>query len=227
MKTYEMISRDIQEKIEKKIFSEGEQLPSLRELSKVYGSTTVTVKKSLGILEEKGYINTVDRRGSFVRIQEDHLFTMIFHELKSIDQLTETKIIKVEESDSEEFKRIFKIKETKEFKCIKIQRMLYQKMMPIGLDVKYLIGRSKMALPVRNIQHLEQSLSLVLNNYDIVKDLEISVLENNTLVRQGLYLEKEDPVFRFQQVYHTFNGQLVGAGETFVPCSEIRIKIEN
>jgi DNA-binding GntR family transcriptional regulator len=227
MKTYEKISKDIQEKIEKGIYLEGQQLPSLRELSKTYGSTTVTVKKSLGILEEKGYINTIDRRGSFVRTQENHLYTLIFHELKNIDQLSETKIIKMEEADSKTFRENFNIEGNETFKCIKIQRMLYQKKMPIGLDVKYLVWGSKISLPIRNSKHLGESLALVLSNYDIEKNLEITVLENNEVVRKSLFLDEEDPVFRFQQIYRTLNGQLVGAGETFVPCNEIRIKIQN
>ncbi|MGL4606128.1 MAG: GntR family transcriptional regulator [Eubacteriaceae bacterium] len=228
MKTYEMISKDIQEKIESGFFREAEQLPSLRELSKIYQSTTVTVKKSLSILEEKGYIKTIDRKGSFVKNQASHAFTLIFHELKSIDQLTETKVDKMEKVNIMEFYQEFGIIEEKALsKCVKIRSLLFHKNMPIGLDVKYLLLGSGVNTSVHNLERLGESLSLVLNNYDIDKELEIKVPEDNKVVRTELYLDPEDPIFAFKQIYKTMDGRLVGAGITYVPCNEIRIKLEN
>lgn len=63
MKIYVMIFNEIKQKIENGLYKVNEQLPSLRELSKIYNTTPVTVKKSLMILQEKGYINAVDRVG--------------------------------------------------------------------------------------------------------------------------------------------------------------------
>lgn len=100
MKTYEFILNDIQAKIEKGDYKPEEQLPSLREFSKIYTTTPVTVKKSLAILEERGYVYVVDRKGFFVSSGNHKTYTMIFHETKSIDHLTDIRLETIEEVSS-------------------------------------------------------------------------------------------------------------------------------
>lgn len=226
MKTYEYILNDIQMKIEKGDYKPEEQLPSLRELSKIYHTTPVTAKKSLAILEERGYIYVVDRRGFFVSSGNNKSYTMIFHEAKSIDHLTDTKLISVEEGEGSQLKTLFGLEVPQKIRCFKTTRMLYNKTMPVGMDIKYILYNAKSAFPVRKPERLMASLNLVLGNYDIYKELEITILTDNTPVRDALFIGEEDSVFRFKQIYRTAAGRLVGVSETYVPSEEIQLKMK-
>ena len=70
------------------------------------------------------------------------------------------------------------------------------------------------------------SLNLVLGNYDIYKELEITLMTDNAPVRDRLFIYADDGVFEFRQTYRTESGQLVGVSETYVPCEEMQLKMK-
>ncbi len=53
--------------IRTRLFSPGDQLPSLSELSKTYGVSLMTVQKALGVLRDEGLVISRQGKGSFVR----------------------------------------------------------------------------------------------------------------------------------------------------------------
>lgn len=226
MKTYEFILNDIQAKIEKGDYKPEEQLPSLREFSKIYTTTPVTVKKSLAILEERGYVYVVDRKGFFVSSGNHKTYTMIFHETKSIDHLTDIRLETIEEVSSGALWDRFGLEIPSQTRCLRAVRILYNRDMPIGLDVKYIIHNVRSASPIRNPERLMDSLNLVLGNYDIYKELEITLMTDNAPVRDRLFIDADDGVFEFRQTYRTESGQLVGVSETYVPCEEMQLKMK-
>ncbi|MEG0811254.1 MAG: GntR family transcriptional regulator [Eubacterium sp.] len=226
MKTYEYILGDIQKKIEQGVYQQEEQLPSLREFAKIYNTTPITVKKSLSILEERGYVYVVDRKGFFVRSSSNKNYTMIFHEIKSIDQVTEVRLDCIEEEKAETICKKFKIDIPENSHCLKMTSTLYNSTIPIGLNIKYLIRNSKIKFPVKKSQHLIETLELVLNNYDIYKELEIQVMTDNEPIRNLLFLDENDSAFEFKQIYRTAGGQIAGASETYIPCDEIQLKMK-
>ncbi|MEG0377382.1 MAG: GntR family transcriptional regulator [Eubacterium sp.] len=226
MKTYEYILGDIQEKIEKGFYKPEEQLPSLREFAKIYNTTPITAKKSLSILEERGYVYVVDRKGFFVSSSKNKIYTLIFHETKSVDHLTRVDMQKVEEENALDIHKEFGLTIPKGSRCMKITSVLYNNTIPIGLDIKYLVHHSRAVFPLKNPKRLVDSLNLVLSNYDIYKDLEIQIMTDNSLVRELLFLDENDSVFEFKQIYRTATGQIAGVSETYVPCEEIQIKMK-
>lgn len=226
MKTYEFILNDIQSKIEKGVYKPEEQLPSLREFSKIYTTTPVTVKKSLAILEERGYVYVMDRKGFFVSSGNNKIYTMIFHETKSIDHLTDIRLEAIEEVRGAVLRERFGLDVPENTRCLRTSRILYSKDMPIGLDVKYIVHNARRASAVRNPERLMDSLTLVLGNYDIYKELEITVMTDNKPVRDVLFIDADDGVFKFKQTYRTENGQIVGVSETYVPCEEMQLKMK-
>ncbi|SEA19788.1 regulatory protein, gntR family [Eubacterium aggregans] len=226
MKTYEFILNDIQSKIESGIYKPEEQLPSLREFSKIYTTTPVTVKKSLAILEEQGYVYVVDRKGFFVSSGTHKAYTMIFHEIKGIDHVTEIRLEEINETNGADIKKRFGLEVPEHTRCLRITRILYDCDMPIGIDKKYIIHNARSDLLIRSPERFLELLNLVLGNYDIHKELEMTMMTDNTPVRDILFLGADDGVFEFKQTYRTENGQLVGVSETYVPCEEIQLKMK-
>lgn len=227
MKTYEYILNDLQSKIEQGVYLPEQQLPSLRELAKIYSTTPVTAKKSLSILQERGYIYVLDRHGFFVSSKKNKRYTMIFNETKSVDQLTDIKIDSIEEADAKIIEAYFDhTGQASDFKCLRFIRTLYNGTIPVGIDVKYIAHNSRVSFPVKNPERFVASMNLVLNNYDIYKSLEISVMTDNAPVRDRLFIGEDEGVFKFKQIYRTVGGQIVGVSETYVPCEEIHLKMK-
>lgn len=63
---YEQIKNEIKENILKNKVSEGEQLPSVRTLSKDLKVSILTVKKAYDELEEEGFVESRQGLGTFV-----------------------------------------------------------------------------------------------------------------------------------------------------------------
>lgn len=63
---YEQIARQIRRQISSEILKTGEILPSVRACARDYHISALTVKKAYDLLEQEGYVNTVQGKGTFV-----------------------------------------------------------------------------------------------------------------------------------------------------------------
>ena len=63
---YEQLIIALQEDIQRKVYKYGEQIPTEPELEEIYGVSRIVVRKSITILEEKGYVVKRRGKGTFV-----------------------------------------------------------------------------------------------------------------------------------------------------------------
>lgn len=66
MKKYQVIFKDLQEKIKTEDYPVGHYLPSEKELCKIYSASRDTIRKALNLLNEAGLIKSQQGRGSQV-----------------------------------------------------------------------------------------------------------------------------------------------------------------
>ena len=71
MKEYENIVEDIKNKIINNKLVAGDKLPSIKEMTKIYNVSSITVRNSLSILSNEGYIETRERSGCYVKESEN------------------------------------------------------------------------------------------------------------------------------------------------------------
>ncbi|MTI60943.1 MAG: GntR family transcriptional regulator [Firmicutes bacterium] len=71
---YEQIVKQIKNLIIKGVLTEGEALPSIRNLAKELQISVITTKRAYEELENDGFINKVTGKGSFVAPQNKNLF---------------------------------------------------------------------------------------------------------------------------------------------------------
>lgn len=101
MKKYELIFQDLENKILKKIYDEGEFLPSEMELSDYYEASRATIRQALNILESRGFIQKQKGKGSLVISSEKLNFPISgltsYKELQeSLDFKSSTKVLRFE-----------------------------------------------------------------------------------------------------------------------------------
>lgn len=68
---YELIAREIAERIERRELKPNRPIPSEKSLMQQYGVAKVTVRLAVGSLRDQGYVFTVPHRGSYVRAPEN------------------------------------------------------------------------------------------------------------------------------------------------------------
>ncbi len=64
---YQVIMKDLKEQIETGVLKPGDQLPTEKELSLKYEVSRITSKRALTELEQSGFINRIQGKGSFVK----------------------------------------------------------------------------------------------------------------------------------------------------------------
>lgn len=63
---YQFIAHQIKSQITSGIYNQDDKLPSVRELSVLYGANTKTIQRAFKLLESEGFIYTVPGLGTFV-----------------------------------------------------------------------------------------------------------------------------------------------------------------
>lgn len=93
------IKTSIRAQIESGIMSEGQKLPSERELSELFSTTRITIKDALIALETEGRIYREERRGWYVspqRIRYNPLSRSHFHQMiREQNRIAETRLVNV------------------------------------------------------------------------------------------------------------------------------------
>jgi DNA-binding GntR family transcriptional regulator len=91
------IKASIREQLQSGIFTEGQKLPSERELSELFSTTRITLKDALVSLETEGLIYREERRGWYVspeRVRYNPLSRSHFHQMiREQHRIAETRLL--------------------------------------------------------------------------------------------------------------------------------------
>ena len=224
MKIYESIMEDIQAKIQSGEFKSNEQLPPLRKIAEHYNTTPITARKSLSLLQEKGYIYVIDRKGFFVKELDSKKYKMMFHEQSSIKQYTSSKVEIIGYISPKIVADFFGVEFPEKSRCIKVCRVFYNKLLPVGIDYKYLLVSGNY-LSMNNTEKLQHDIDLVINSYEIVKHLSISVMPDNSEIRELCFLAEKDPIYEIRTCYKTKDDRMVAFSVTYIPCEEVDLRM--
>ena len=70
---YEQITTQIKEQIMSGELTEGQALPSIRQLAKELGISVITTTRAYSVLEAEGFISTMQGKGTFVLGRDSNL----------------------------------------------------------------------------------------------------------------------------------------------------------
>lgn len=102
---YEQITKQIKDNITKGSISEGEPLPSIRNLARELKISVITTKRAYEELEREGFIETVPGKGSYVSSQNKDLLRekkITSIEDKLVEAIEESKTIGLTKKDLKE-----------------------------------------------------------------------------------------------------------------------------
>ncbi|MEG0310131.1 MAG: GntR family transcriptional regulator [Eubacterium sp.] len=224
MKEYETIVEDIKNKIISGELISGNKLPSIKEMTKIYNVSSITVRNSLSILANEGYIETRERSGCFVKESENDLFHMYFNEINNIKEtILDTSILSISQifdfNGLEEFDRTT----SQKIQTIKIRRTLNSYLdAPVSYDIKYLLhhfrGDTKKMFYYDNLKRIDDFLEKEIN-----KVLEIKIITPTRDIVKTLKISEQTPVFYFKQKYYDKYEHLIALGQTYTIADSILV----
>lgn len=226
MKAYEVIVEDIKSKIVNGILTAGDKLPSIKEMMKIYNVSSITVRGSLTILSNEGYIETRERSGCYVKESKNDAFYMYFNEITNVKEtILNTKILGI--SHIYDFNALgaqnLNEREGNKINTIKIRRTFNSYLdAPVVYDIKYVMhhfaGDVKQLSYYDNLKRIDYFLEK-----EIDKKLEIRIVEPSTEVCDILKVQRTTPVFYFKQKYLNRQGSLIALGQTYTIADSMSV----
>lgn len=224
--TYQVVYESLKEKIIQGKFEPGEKLPSFSELCEIYNVSNITVRKSIELLRQNGYVYSKPRIGNFVSPAKNETYELIYNQKVSLKHKpTAVRIVSVQTVDLKEMQQYTSILPLRQAKCFKVERMHYFGELPVMYEMIFVLHHPKLNIQNYDAQQVACDGISVLNNYDINKQLYISVDNHCDYAKDQLFLGEEDSVFRILIEYCTKGNRFAGISVAFVSCEDIRFKI--
>jgi GntR family transcriptional regulator len=198
---YLSIVDSIKKKIKEKEYKPGDMLDSEAAMMKEFHASRMTIRKSLSLLSNEGYIYSVPGKGSFVCVPETNLYQFRFNKYEDlIVPIEEVKLLDVSViKGTERICEKLKIKNTDE-KILKASRLLLSGGNNIALEHIYFIylpNRPIVESQLKFANHLEgieQQLA-----FSLKKDLRVSCGEADAEICACLGCETGGMVFCLEE----------------------------
>lgn len=220
IKIVDRISKDIIDSIHNGGLKPGDKLAPYSELAKQYGTSIVTVRKSISSLVNKGYITTVERVGAFVKEWKKDTFLVSFAPQTSLnEEITRYRLESINLS-------LIRMKNSKiEQKGLEIRHIFYSDVIPLSYQVITLLlngGFNSRSL-VGNAEKSMKTILKILEGFDVRKILEITLEQPGQYMLDKLLLETSDPVFCFTTYFYTLEDRPIGKSVVYAAAENVEL----
>lgn len=223
---YIQIYKVLKEKIVLGQLKPGDMLMSENELAQQYSTSRPTVRKSLSMLENEGYIYSYPGKGYYVAVPDHNKYTLVFNELHSGDySINESKLLEVNVIVAdEEIARALQVPLQR--KVIIIRRLLILNEEPVAYDVKHLPYYRGRPIVEKEIQYatFPEMVAQKESAFAIKKELCISIEYSQPIIEKALYLKESRPMLVVDQRLFDQQNQPIGWGKTFYKSEYGKIK---
>lgn len=224
--TYQVVYEDLKDKILDKTFQPGEKLSSFSELCELYNVSNITVRKSIELLRQNGYVHSRPRVGNFVNEIKNEVYALRYNQRTSMKhEPKDVKVLSVDSVDLEEMKQYTKVRPNRRAKCIKIARIHFFGQLPVMYELIFILHNPRLNIHSFNEERWINDGIGVINNYDINKKFYLSVDNHCKTIKDKLYLEEEDSMFRILIEYYTKQNRFAGISVSFASCDDIDFRI--
>ena len=197
---YLTVVDEIKKRIISGELSPGDMLGSEATLMKQYNVSRMTLRKSLSLLSNEGYIYSVPGKGNYVCKPDIDVYEFRFRDIRNlIPDIDDIKLLTVtaEDAAKSEAHKIFQGSE----QLIRIDRLIYSENQPIAIEFVYTPYVPNQPV-VEDKLHFANYAKVLEKKYpfSIKKDLEISILKAPSTVSKKLPLDEKDVVCIEQKI---------------------------
>lgn len=198
---YLAIVASLKDKILKSQLKPGDMLNSETALMQEYSASRMTIRKSLSLMSNEGYIYSVPGKGNFVCKPEVDIFQFKFNKYDGLNtHIDEVKLISVKVLfPSKQIDRILNLDENQ--KAVEVKRILYSDQKEIAMEMIYLPYVhhqpviEDMLKFANYLKPVEEKLAFVLD-----KSLNITVAMPSEEIREKLNLGENEPIFEITEI---------------------------
>lgn len=198
---YLAIVASLKDKILKSQLKPGDMLNSETALMQEYSASRMTIRKSLSLMSNEGYIYSVPGKGNFVCKPEVDIFQFKFNKYDGLNtHIDEVKLISVKVLfPSKQIDRILNLDENQ--KAVEVKRILYSDQKEIAMELIYLPYVhhqpviEDMLKFANYLKPVEEKLAFVLD-----KSLNITVAMPSEEIREKLNLGENEPIFEITEI---------------------------
>jgi GntR family transcriptional regulator len=213
----------IKKKIQEKEYRPGDMLDSEAAMMRKFNASRMTIRKSLSLLSNEGYIYSVPGKGSFVCVPETNLYQFRFNKYEDLTvPIEEVKLLDVSVIEggegTEKIREKLGIKNTGE-KILKASRILLSERKNVAAEYIYFVylpNRPVVESQLKFANHLEgieQQLA-----FSLKKELRISCAEAGAEICACLGCESGDMIFRLEErVINNDSRSVYSFTEFYVP----------
>ncbi|WP_027363907.1 GntR family transcriptional regulator [Desulfotruncus alcoholivorax] len=223
---YLSIVEDIKNKINGGGLNPGDAVPSEKALCEEYGVSRMTVRKSLTILANEGYIYSIPGKGNFVQEPVLNKYTIFYDEMNnSINSVDKTKLLEVNIIMPDE-KLAGDLQITKNKNVIMIRRLFYTDGVPVAYDVKYLLYQKGMPIVEKEIEHatFPEMLSNKVSHFALKKEILIHAEIPDEQIKRYLNIYNELALLVVEQKLYGSDNKPVGLGITYFRGDYIKLQ---
>ncbi|NLN97509.1 MAG: GntR family transcriptional regulator [Eubacteriaceae bacterium] len=197
---YLSIVSSIKEKILKGDLKPGEKLESEPQLMKIYDAGRMTIRKSLSLLSNEGYVYSVPGKGNYICKPDTDIFQFKFNKYDGLKtHIDKVKLLSVTIKDTPKgIEKKLNLEEND--KIVEVVRLLSSKEQPIALEYvyfEYLPNQpviEDMLKFANYLKPLEEKLAFVLD-----KTLEIGIELPNEELKNKLEFQDNEPLFKIME----------------------------
>ena len=219
---YQIVSSQLRQAILSGKYAPDDMIPSENELAEKYGTSRVTIRKSLQVLENEGLIKPWHGKGYFVQQPEHTRFTMHFGDGGGLYNLKFQKIT-VLPADRE----LASVLDLPEGKMVVVTRRIMEKEgVPVAYDEKFVPyerGAPSVEMEI-NYAEFPDMFADKFVPVSIWTDMEIGVEAAPDYACKALGCEKGTPLLTVYRTICTKEGQPIGYGKQYLSKAYGRIK---
>ncbi len=192
---YLAIVKDLKNKIIKGSILPGEMLKSESEMMKEYSVSRMTLRKSLSLLSNSGYIYSVPGKGYFVKKPENDLYQFHFNSYESLNCEVDT--IKLASVDivfaNDDLQKLLNMQDNN--KIAMLERVSYCEKTPVALEIVYFpyIKGEPMIEDKLNFASYYK-MTETKNTFDMEGELEVQLVNAPDFVAKRLLCNVDEPV---------------------------------
>jgi len=198
---YLAIVTSLKDKILKSKLKPGDMLNSETSLMSEYSASRMTIRKSLSLLSNEGYIYSVPGKGNFVCKPEVDIFQFKFNKYDGLNtHIDRVKLLSVKVLfPTKKIDRILNLEENQ--KAVEVVRVLCSDKKEIAMEIIYLPYVHNqpviedMLKFANYLKPVEEKLAFVLD-----KSLNISVTMPSEEICERLNINKNEPIFEITEI---------------------------
>jgi GntR family transcriptional regulator len=193
---YLTIVEDIKKRIISGELCPEDMLKSESELMKEYNVSRMTIRKSLSLLSNAGYIYSIPGKGNFIRKPDKDIYQFRFNEYDSlVAQVDEIKLLSVT-IEQPDVHIIAQLQLHESNQVVRIERLIQSEHEPLALEIMYTpyISNKPVIEDQLSFANFERALEQK-HSFSLKKEIEIKVVPVNQDIHKKLKLSENDFLF--------------------------------